>query len=161
MNMNDEAKWYLDTFYSHGEFPGGLSFAKALGQCKLDGTFESLDRVDQLLDQIRTQLKPEFNAFLSVRANQNFLYFLCFYVGYVITKASGKAVRWLSYRDMLAEIPDNRQFFPECFQTSVTCITPVSFFVPLHSISMRLFEEVTTKSVRLSAQSNCGAPASA
>ncbi|WP_156521235.1 hypothetical protein [Halothiobacillus diazotrophicus] len=152
--MNDQAQWYLNTFFTQGEFPGGLSFNAALNQCNLDGTMESLDRVDSLLDQIRTKIKPEFNAFLNVRANQNFLYLLCFYVGHVIAKSSGKAVRWLSYQDMLNEIPDNRQFFPECFQTSATCITPVSFFVPLHSITMRLFEPITTKSVRLSAEGN-------
>ena len=150
------ARMYLEAFFSQAEFPGGLSFRKALNQCSLDGTLESLDRVDSLLDQIRTKLKPQFNSFLDEAANQNFLYLLCFYVGSVIAKKSGKDVRWLSYQDMLREIPDDMQkrMFPECFQTSATCITAGSFFVPLHSITSRLFDEITTKSVRASAEAN-------
>ena len=154
--MNMRARMYLEAFFSQAEFPGGLSFRKALNQCSLDGTLESLDRVDSLLDQIRTKLKPQFNSFLDEAANQNFLYLLCFYVGSVIAKKSGKDVRWLSYQDMLREIPDDMQkrMFPECFQTSATCITAASFFVPLHSITSRLFDEITTKSVRASAEAN-------
>jgi hypothetical protein len=156
MDMNAQAQVYLNAYVSQAEFPGGLSFRKALGQCSLDGTMESLDRVDSLLDQIRRKLKPQFNTFLDDPANQNFLYLLCFYVGYVISKTSGKDVRWLSYQDMLTEIPDDAQkrMFPECFQTSATCITAASFFVPLHSITSRLFDEITTKSVRASAEAN-------
>ena len=147
---------YLDAYYSGAEFPGGLAFRKALGQCSLDGTLDSLDRVDSLLDQIRKKLRPQFDPFLEDAANQNFLYLLCFYVGDVIGRSSGKRVRWLSYPDMLREIPDKAQrtMFPECFQTSATCITAASFFVPLASIVSRLFDEHVTKSVRASAEAN-------
>jgi hypothetical protein len=154
MDMNTRAGMYLDAFFSQAEFPGGLSFRTALNQCSLDGSMESLDRVDSLLDQIRMKIRPEFNAFLNDPANQNFLYLLCFYVGQVISKKSGKDVRWLSYQDMLREIPDNGGMFPDCFQTSATCITACSFFVPLHSITSRLFDEYVTKSVKASAEAN-------
>jgi hypothetical protein len=159
MDMNTQAQMYLDAFFSNTAFPGGISFRTALNQSNLDGSWESLDRVDYLLDQIRIKIKPEFGPFLNERANQNFLYFLCFYVGYVISTKSAKPVRWLSYQDMIREIPDNRLMFPECFQTSATCITSVSFFVPLRSITCRLFAELgefTSKSVRSSAEGNSG-----
>lgn len=157
MDMNTRAKMYLNAFFTDAEFPGGISFRTALKQSNLDGTWESLDRVDYLLDQIRIKVKPKFGPFLDEHAKQNFLYFLCFYVGHVISAKSAKPVRWLSYQDMIREIPDNKQMFPECFQTSATCITSVSFFVPLRSITCRLFEELgefTSKSVRLSAEAN-------
>ncbi|WP_426171422.1 hypothetical protein [Pseudoduganella sp. R-34] len=154
MDMNDQAQMYLNAFFTKAEIPGGLSFSTALGQSNLDGSLESLDRVDHLLDQIRIKFKPDFDSFLDKHANQNFLYLLAFYMGHVITRSTGGAVKWLSYEDMLREIPDNRAMFPECFQTSVTCITPAMFFVPLYSITSRLFDEVTTKSVRMSAELN-------
>jgi hypothetical protein len=159
MDMNTQAQMYLNAFFSNAEFPGGISFRTALNKSNLDVTWESLDRVDYLLDQIRGKIKPEFGPFLNEPANQNFLYFLCFYVGHVISTKAAKPVRWLSYQDMIREIPDNRLMFPECFQTSATCITSVGFFVPLRSITCRLFEELgefTSKSVRLSAEGNSG-----
>jgi hypothetical protein len=155
-DMNERAQMYLNAFFTKGEFPGGLSFSTALAQSNLDGTLESLDRIDYLLDQIRNKFKPDIESFLDKPANQNFLYLLAFYIGHVITKVSGGEVKWLSYEDMLKEIPDNGAFFQECFQTSVTCITPAMFFVPLNSITSRLFDEVTTKSVRSSAEMNLG-----
>ena len=157
MDMNTQAQMYLNAFFSNAEFPGGISFRTALNQINLDGTWESLDIVDYLLDQIRIKIKPKFGPFLNEHANQNFLYFLCFYVGHVISTKSAKPVRWLSYQDMIREIPDNGRMFPQCFQTSATCITSVSFFVPLRSITCRLFEELgefTSKSVRSSAEGN-------
>ncbi len=69
---------YLNAFFSNAEFPGGISFRTALNKSNLDVTWESLDRVDYLLDQIRGKIKPEFGPFLNEPANQNFLYFLCF-----------------------------------------------------------------------------------
>ena len=157
MNMNTQAQMYLNAFFSNAEFPATFLFRTALNQSNLDVTWESLDRVDYLLDQIRIKIKPQFGPFLDEPANQNFLYFLCFYVGHVISTKSAKPVRWLSYPDMIREIPDNGRMFPECFQTSATCITSVSFFVPLRSITCRLFEELgefTSKSVRSSAEGN-------
>lgn len=156
MDMNDRAKMYLEAFYSNADFPDGLTYRTALGQCRLDGSWDSLARVDQLLDQIREKIKPKYEEFLDVHANQNFLYLLCFYVGQVISKSSGKPVRWLSYEDMIREIPDNGPFFPSNFETSVTLITSRgAFFVPLRSITCRLFEELgeyTSKSVKFSAE---------
>ncbi len=154
MDMNGQAQMYLNAFFMKQEIPGGLSFSTALGQSNLDGTLESLDRVDHLLDQIRIKFKPDIGSFLDKQANQNFLYLLAFYMGHVITNVTGGTVKWLSYEDMLKEIPDNGAFFSKCFETSVTCITPAMFFVPLYSITSRLFDEVTSKSVRVSAQLN-------
>lgn len=157
MDMNTRARLYLETFATGGEIQGGLSFRTGLKQSNLDGSWESLDRVDYLLDQIRIRMKPAFAEYLDSQAHQNFLYLLCFYVGHVIEKQTGKPVKWLSYEDMIREIPDNGTMFPPCFQTSVTCITPAAFFVPLRSITCRLFEELgeyDSKSVRYSAELN-------
>ncbi len=64
------------------EFAGGLSFAAELRASALDFTRASLGRIDTLLDGVRESKKPVYGAFLDAHANQNFLYLLCFYVGY-------------------------------------------------------------------------------
>lgn len=153
MPMNELAAKYLETFERNEEFPDGLSFRKALTQSNLDYSRESLARIDHLLDQIRTRLKPEYADFVSNYANQTFLYLLAFYVGTVVARQSGSRIDWYNYNEMLAVMPDNKPFVPEGFASSITCIIHgKGFFIPLSSIQERLFDEPPTKSVAFSAE---------
>lgn len=133
MPINELAAKYLETFRRNEEFPDGLSFRKALTQCKLDYSRESLARIDRLLDQIRTQLKPDYSEFIKNYANQTFLYLLAFYVGTTTAKQSGNKIDWYSYNEMLTVMPDNKPLVPECFASSITCIIDKKgFFIPHH-----------------------------
>ena len=153
MPINDLATKYLETFERNEDFPDGLSFRKALIQSNLDYSRESLSRIDQLLDQIRTQLKPAPSTFMQDYANQTFLYFLAFYVGTVTARQSGNKIDWYNYNEMLAVIPDNKAFVPEGFASSITCIIDnKGFFIPLSAIQERLFDEPPGKSVKFSAE---------
>lgn len=156
MPLNHIANRYLDAFAKQEEFDGGLSFRTALLQSSLDYSVESLERVDYLLDQIRTRLRPSPQEFLDPQPNQNFLYLLAFYVGAVAARAAGSSITWLGYDEMLQRMPDNEPFFPRCFATSLTCIlsggSKNGFFVPLSSITEALFEEYPEKSVAFSAK---------
>lgn len=155
MPLNHIADRYLDAFDKHGEFDGGLSFRTALSQSNLDYSVESLKRVDHLLDQVRTRLRPDPQQFLDPQPNQNFLYLLAFYVGAVVARATGSSIIWLGYDEMIRRMPDNEPFFPRCFATSISCIlsggTKGGFFVPLSSITEMLFDEDPGKSVSFSA----------
>lgn len=153
MPINDLATKYLETFERNEDFPDGLSFRKALTQSDLDYSRESLSRIDSLLDQIRTRFKPEHSTFMQDYANQTFLYLLAFYVGTVTARQSGNKIDWYNYSEMLAVIPDNKAFVPECFASSITCIIhKKGFFIPLSSIEERLFVEPPGKSVKFSAE---------
>jgi len=156
MPLDHIADRYLQAFEKKEEFDGGISFRTALSQSNLDYSVESLKRVDHLLDQLRTRLRPTPQEFLDPQPNQNFLYLLAFYVGAVVARATGSSITWLGYDEMLQRIPDNEPFFPRCFATSLTCIvsggTKNSFFAPLSSITEMLFEEVPGKSVSFSAE---------
>lgn len=153
MPINDLAAKYLETFERKEEFPDGLSFRKALTQSNLDYSRESLSRIDYLLDQIRTRLKPEYSAFIQDYANQTFLYLLAFYAGTVTAKQSGNRIDWYNYNEMLTVLPDNKAMVPECFASSITCIIDKKgFYIPLSAIQERLFEEPPGKSVAFSAE---------
>ena len=153
MPLNELATKYLETYERNEDFPDGLSFRKALNQCTLDYSRESLSQIDSLLDQIRSKLKPNPQEFMRDYANQTFLYFLAFYVGTVTAKQSGSKIDWYNYNEMLEVLPDNKAFFPECFASSISCIIEkTGFFVPLSSIQERLFDEPPGKSVRFSAE---------
>lgn len=152
MSLNDTANEYLAAFRAGAPFPGGLAFSTALAQSRLDGTVESLDRIDHLLDRIRERVKPEFGAFLEAPANQNFLYLLCFYVGYVAASCTDQRIAWLTYAEMIEAIPGNGAMFPDCFATSATCILEKSgFYAPMSVIQERLFTDPPEKSVAFSA----------
>jgi hypothetical protein len=155
MPLNNIAEHYLGAFEKQEEFDGGLAFREALTHSKLDYSIESLERVDQLLNQMRTKLRPTPQEFFDPQPNQNCLYLLAFYVGTVVARATGSSIIWLGYDEMIQRIPDNEPFFPRCFATSLTCIlhggTNGGFFAPLSPITEVLFEEQPEKSVAFSA----------
>lgn len=156
MPITEIANKYLEALHGGEEPDGGLSFKKALGQSNLDYSKESLSRIDVLLDQIRLRLRPQYNEFLSSQANVNFLYLLAFYIGKVVANETSSKIEWYGYEEMIARIPSNRNFFPNCFGTSVTCIISGGkknggFFVPLAAMESRLYEEAPEKSVAFSA----------
>ena len=122
MEMSQVAKKYLTAFFGNAEIPGGLSYQKALGQCNFDWKIGRLQRIDILLDQIREKQKPDFDDFLSVHANQNFLYVLCFYVGVTVAKNSGQAIEWQAYKDVIAAEPSLAAVWKPVFETSVACM---------------------------------------
>jgi hypothetical protein len=152
MPVTQLADQYLDTYATGGEIPGGLAFRKALTQVNLDFTPDSLARIDRLLDQIRAQLKPQFDAFIGVQENQNFLYLLCFYAGVVVSRYTGRKIEWYQYPELMRLMPDLGPGFPQCFATSMTCVfEDGNFFVPLGSIQERLIEEGSGRSLLESA----------
>jgi hypothetical protein len=155
MSMNETAAGYLQAFAAGQDMPGGLSYRSGLLQSELDYSLSSLDRIDALLDAIREQQRPDYGAFLSVHANQNFLYLLAFYLGTVVGRETGGHVEWWDYDEMATAFPDLQAMFPRCFGSSVSCNIlggrKGGFFVPLASIEARLFEHPPTKSVAFSA----------
>lgn len=153
MPINQVARLHLETFAKNEPFPGGLSFRKAMMQSALDYTLESLSRVDYLLDQIRTRIKPDESKFWDTQDNQNFANFLCFYVGSTVARVSRQKIVWYEYGEMIELMPENALTYPACFATHITCVLErKGFFVPLSAIQVRLFDEPPGKSVRASAE---------
>jgi TPR repeat protein len=160
------AEQYLAAFAAGGQdFPGGISYLQALNQSRLDYSPESLRRIDALLDEIHTREAPEHVAFLADRANQNFLYFLGFYVGETIERNNrGAQVEWIEHKELAARNQGLAQVWTYQFETSVICVITGGSarqgeFLPLSSIVIRLFEGPREKSVWFSADAYMAPPA--
>ena len=158
MPISELAQQYLTAFEEGGrDFPGGIAHLEALRQSDLDYTPESLQRIDDLLDRIRTAEAPKHEAFIKDRANQNFLYFLGFYVGRTIERNNpGATVEWIRHEELAARNPAVAKVWPLQFETSVICVITgggarQGEFLPLSSIVIRLFEGADEKSVWFSA----------
>ena len=121
MPLTPLAEQYLDAFAAGGrDVPGGISYLQELGEATLDYTPDSLRRIDTLLDAIRTREAPQHEVFIKDRANQNFLYFLGFYVGKTIERNNpGAQVEWLDHKELVARTPGIEKVWPYQFETSV------------------------------------------
>jgi hypothetical protein len=154
--MNEAYESLLNTFFRGGEIPGGLSYKNALAQCKLDGSMESLKKIDFLLDQIRERHSPKFDEFVAVPANLNFLYLLAFYTGSAIAARAEADLDWLSYDEFIAINPSAAGVWTRAFESSVVCLiakpsSKIKQMLPLVPIVIRLFEGPDEKSVWFSA----------
>lgn len=157
MEMDQRAAYYLRALGDDSEVPGGVAFRTALRQSKLDGSVASLQRVDHLLDQVRLRLKPEYDAFVEPKANQNFLFMLAFYVGTVVSRHAQLPLRWLDYDALIATFPTAGEAYPRCLATMVTGVLGSNIiFVPLSPILERLFEAEPGQGVSASAQQYIG-----
>ena len=156
LSMNEAYESYLNAFVRGEEIPGGLSYKNALAQCKLDGSMESLKKIDHLLDQIRERQGPKFDEFLAVPSNQNFLHLLAFYTGNAIATSADADLDWLSYDEFIAIDPSAASVWPKTFESSIVCLiakpsNKVKQMLPLVPIVVRLFEGPHEKSVWFSA----------
>ena len=152
MTITHIADHYLDACQKGTAIEGGLAFQKALGQVNLDFSPESLARIDQLLEQIRDRLKPQFDAFIGQQENQNFLYMIAFYAGEVVARRMGWQRQWLQHPELLKVVGPHADEYPYCFATSISCLFENgACFLPLSSIQERLFEAGSSRSLQQSA----------
>jgi hypothetical protein len=157
MSINHHAHTYLRAFLQGGRFAGGLRFEEELRALRLDFTAQSLERIDALLDTLRSAQDESERAFLLPQANQNFLYLLAFYVGETVAHLTDATVNWYSHEE-LAGRSAGFSALGRGFHTSAVCRYNQSGndrsdanFAPLVSIMTRLFED-DSRSVAYSAQ---------
>lgn len=92
--MNDTARHFLDCYARGAEPEGGWTFPRALRQAQLDYSPASLQRVNLLLDEIRTRLNPQRDAFLAMPGARNFCALLAYYLVAYVAKRSGARFDW-------------------------------------------------------------------
>lgn len=118
--------------------PGGMAFLTALKQAKLDHTLKSVERVDQLLTQIKTKMAPQRSQWDKQPGTENFRLLLAFYLGAVISRLSGEPIRWYSREQAATMMPPDMQLPDESWSRLVGVLA-ASPCVPLGVIENSLF----------------------
>lgn len=115
-----------------------LAFPTALAQSRLDGSRESLERVQHLLNAVRTRYPQSEAAFLAEASQQQFLKTLGFYLGALAARESRQTMRWLSPEDVARRFPKAPR--PPGFAGSMACLLGSdTLFWPLPPLLACLF----------------------
>jgi hypothetical protein len=149
MSLTFTAQNYLAAWDARRPIDGGLTHGERLQDFNLDYSWDSLERIDAFLDELRTRFTPRPEIFLDDTANTNLLYLLGFYVGEVRGRVAGVVPQWVNW-DELLQIDPGMRLFGEGFHSSAVMVAP-GLFLPLVSIASRLFEGPDDKSVAFSA----------
>lgn len=159
MSPNFQALCYLTAWDKGLEVEGGLAWHAQLRKCKLDYSWASLDRVDQFLDALRTQKKPEYETFFSEQSHINLLVFIAFYVVELRGRVSGLRGGLISYQDLQEKDRSAAEVYGEGFHSILIEERGNAQFLPLVSVCTRLFEDEPDKSVAFSSGTNIQPPA--
>jgi TPR repeat protein len=139
--LNETARLFLETYACGGEVESGWKFGKALQQARLDGSEESLDRLDLLLKAIRERAKPVHDEFLADPAGRNFLSLLAFYLMSVLTRRTGVHIDWHDTASGRKAVADWANISATPF-TRLVALAPDQglLFLPLVWLHDRVFE---------------------
>lgn len=103
-DLNEKAQQYLGLLEVKGGADKPWAFAKAIDQSMLDGSVESLGRIEQLLLQIHERFHPT-PAILERPDVKAFAHLLTFYIGNHIARRCQVAVEWHSYESAVQISP--------------------------------------------------------
>lgn len=155
MNIDYSALCYLADWDRGNDPPGGLARSGLLRLQNLDYSVASLGRIDDFLDQVRREDKPNEYEFLNRADGQNLLYFLAFYAGEVIARSWKSAQRWENFEQARQRSPGIEIFGDSFYSSAIVSFpknttTALSEFLPLNALSERLFSDKPEKSIFLS-----------
>jgi len=139
MTFNDIAKQYLEAFEKGEAPPNGMAKFDELQKLSLDGSVESLARLDAFLLELHAAgFADEID--LDDEEAQNFLYFAAFYLGKVAGANSGLVPNWVTWGVVMEANPTLKDEIPEVFGTSVLCVLGQSLYIPLSAVMGRIYE---------------------
>lgn len=96
MDLNSEAAGFLNAYKQNAQPSPTWAFPTALKQIKLDGSRDSLSRIDTLLAKIQQEFAPT-PAFFDRPEVDTFLRLLAYYVGEFIAKSINSSIDWYRY----------------------------------------------------------------
>lgn len=96
MDLNSEAAGFLNEYKQNVQSNPPWAFPTALKQIKLDGSRDSLPRIDTLLAKIQQEFSPT-PAFFDQPEVDAFLRLLAYYVGEFIAKSINSSIDWYRY----------------------------------------------------------------
>lgn len=140
------ALWYLDYFEKQGVWQKDFAFEKRLRDCQLDGTPASLNRINDLLTQIR-RLKPNPDTFFKHANHQAFLFTVAFYCGEMRGRWKKIAPVWYTWQEFTHQFPEFKENYPHCLDYQFIAKMGDDVFFPIQAIVAQLFDEQPEKSL--------------
>ncbi|APV48615.1 hypothetical protein BWI17_02295 [Betaproteobacteria bacterium GR16-43] len=125
---------YLDLFLANRRVPGGVQYSEALGKLKLDGSLDSLERVDGLLMAVRNT-NPDYGPFISRLNTANFVWLLATYLARTTAQLTSCSLKWLDFNAARAFDPGMKQKF----ETTYCCVLGDRLYFPILEINEILF----------------------
>ncbi len=147
VDMQQKALAFLAALNTGTDVPGGPFFGNALLGARLDYSMESLDRVDQLLRQIRTQLPQQSESLRERPGAEDFCLALAFYLGEMVSRQVRQPIKWHTYEQAAALCPPDKPL-PKADWSRAVGIIAASMCVPLGFIDDALSGESTPMSCR-------------
>lgn len=91
------AKSYWQDYKQNRPIGGGMTYEQRVRACHLDGSVNSLKRLDELLAVIKNELVDASEHELLQKVDfRHFVLFLGFYVGWVLQSCTGRALGWVA-----------------------------------------------------------------
>lgn len=151
MTFNEIARHTLQSF-EDGEAPSnGMDRFDDLRKLLLDGSMESLERLDGfLLDLHAAGFADEID--LDEAPSQNLLYFAAFYMGRIAGRMAGVEPNWVTWSAVIEANPPLADEIPEVFGSSILCVLGRSLYIPLSVVMARLFEGAAAEPLRASVE---------
>ncbi|MES2947766.1 MAG: hypothetical protein V4858_04410 [Pseudomonadota bacterium] len=143
IDMQQKAQDFLAALGTGADVQGGMAFRGALQQSRLDYSMESLDRVDQLLSQVRTKFSPQRESWQNQPGADNFCLMLAFYLGEMISRQTHQPIKWHTREQAVPLMPADMPL-PEASWSRVVGIIAASICVPLAVIEEALFGDSPT-----------------
>lgn len=148
IDMQQKAQDLLAALGTGADVPGGMACRSALQQSKLDYSLDSLDRVDVLLDQVRTRFSPQRESWKNQNGAENFCLVLAFYMGEVLARQTTLPIKWHT-REQAAVLMPPDIALPDADWSRAVGIIGTVVCVPLGLIEDKLFSgsgEMTCRS---------------
>lgn len=151
MTFNDIARHHLDSF-GRGEAPeGGLARFDELRALDLDGSLESIDRLDAFLLRLHGEgFADEID--LDEASHQNFLFLIAFALGRAAGERAGREPNWVTWSAVVESNPGLKNEIPEVFGSSVMCLLGNALYMPLSVAMARLYEGPQAEGLRASVE---------
>lgn len=140
----DENGWralYLERFSSGGKVPGGLPYRAELDAANLDYSLASLDRLDAFLVRLRRDNALGYSEFVQGETG-NLALLLGYYLGTTIAQAGQFSMKWLTYAEYHATLPEP---IDERFETGRCCILEGRYYFPLGVVTEILFDPAPSR----------------
>ena len=144
VDENQRCAQMLESFFNDSEIEGGLAFRERLKQQQLDHSLASLERLDQLLRSLRSELKPAYTESVNKPDTQNFLRLVAFYIGMTVARAGKLSVKWLTFAEAKKAVPE----LEFQFETTSVCLLAGRFYFPLGLVTEILIQPGPQRTLR-------------